>query len=119
MRYLVVFKGVERDTPPTEAEVAAMGTFIGEAAQAGWLLMTEGCQHSALGARIRLTDGTVTVTDGPFTEAKEVIGGFAILQVSSKAEAVELTKRFLAVAGDGGCELRELYPEPAFDSAKR
>ena len=51
----------------------------------------------------------MSVTDGPFTEAKEVIGGLAILQANSKAEAVEMVKKFLHVAGDGECELRQLY----------
>jgi hypothetical protein len=117
VRFLSIYKGVERDTPPTEAEMATMGKFIEEAAQAGWLLSTEGCLPSALGARVRLADGKVTVTDGPFTEAKEVVGGFAIMQANSKEEAIALTKHFLEVAGDGECELRQLYEEPAFDSA--
>jgi hypothetical protein len=58
-------------------------------------------------------NGKVTVVDGPFTEAKEVIGGFAILQVKSKAEAIEHVKNFLKVAGDGETEIRELYEDPA------
>jgi hypothetical protein len=117
MRFLSIYKGIERDTPPTEAEMATMGEFIEQAAKAGWLLTTEGCLPSALGARVRLSDGTVTVTDGPFTEAKEVVGGFAIIQANSKEEAIALTKHFLGVAGDGECELRQLYEDPAFDSA--
>ena len=117
MRYLTIFKGVERDTPPTEAEMTAMGEFIQQAATAGWLVTTEGCQPTAQGARVRLNDGTMTVTDGPFTEAKEVVGGFAIIRASSKAEAIALSRSFLAVAGDGECEIRELYDTPAFDEA--
>jgi hypothetical protein len=113
MRFLSIYKGVERDTPPTTAEMATMGTFIEESAKAGWLLTTEGCQPSALGARVRLADGKVTVIDGPFTEAKEVVGGFAIIEASSKEEAVTWTRRFLEVAGDGECEIRQLYEEPA------
>jgi hypothetical protein len=54
------------------------------------------------------------VTDGPFTEAKELIGGFAILQAKSKEEAIELTRRFLDVAGDGECEIRQLYEASDF-----
>jgi hypothetical protein len=117
MRFLSIFKGIERDTPPTESEMAAMGKFIEEAASAGWLLSTEGCLPSARGARVRQADGEVTVLDGPFTEAKEVVGGFAIMQANSKDEAIELTRRFLDVAGDGECEIRQLYEEPALDSA--
>ena len=116
MRFLSIYKGVERDTPPTAEEMDAMGKLIEEAAQAGWLLSTEGCLPSALGARVRLANGQVTVTDGPFTEAKEVVGGFAILQAQSKEEAIELTRRFLGVAGDGECEIRQLYEVPAFEA---
>ncbi len=77
--------------------------------KAGWLVGTEGCLPSALGARVRLSAGKLTVTDGPFTESKELVGGFAILKTNSKAEAIELAKRFLPVAGDGECELRQIY----------
>jgi hypothetical protein len=117
MRFLSIFKGVERDSGPTEAEMATMGKYIEDAAKAGWLLSTEGCLPSALGARVRLDGGKTTVTDGPFTEAKEVVGGFAIMEASSKEEAIKLAKEFLAVAGDGECELRQLYEVPAYDSA--
>jgi hypothetical protein len=117
MRFLTIFNGLERDTPPSDAEVAEMGKYIEEAARAGWLVSTEGCMPSALGARVRLANGKTTVTDGPFTEAKEVVGGFAIIQASSKAEAIELAKGFMAVAGDGECEVRQMYDVPAYDSA--
>jgi hypothetical protein len=62
-----------------------------------------------LGARVRLSEGKLTVTDGPFTEAKELVGGFAILRTNSREEAIELAKQFLPVAGDGECELRQLF----------
>ena len=69
----------------------------------------EGCLPSALGARVRRSDGKVSVTDGPFTEAKEVVGGFVLLRANSKQEAIELARQFLQVAGDGECEIRQLY----------
>ncbi|HEY3079141.1 MAG TPA: YciI family protein [Chloroflexota bacterium] len=117
MRFLTVFSAVEREGPPDAEEVAQMGKLIGEMAAAGVLQTTEGCQSTALGARVRRSGGRVGVTDGPFSEAKEVVGGFAILEVASKAEAIEWTKRFLAVAGDGEAEIRQLYDEPAFDAS--
>jgi hypothetical protein len=89
--------------------MSKMGKLIEEGTKAGWLLATEGCLPSALGARVRLSGGKLTVTDGPFTEAKELVGGFAILRTNSKEEAIELAKQFLPVAGDGECELRQLY----------
>jgi len=77
--------------------------------KAGWLLKVEGCMPSATGARVRKSNGKTTVTDGPFAETKELIGGLAILQANSKEHAIELTKYFIGRAEDGECELRQLY----------
>ena len=77
MRFLSIYKSVERNTPPTQAEMERMGKLIEEGMRKGWLLGTEGCLPSALGARVRLADGDFTVTDGPFSESKELVGGFA------------------------------------------
>jgi hypothetical protein len=109
MRFLSIYKHEERTIPPTAAEMETMGKLIEEGMKAGWLVATEGCLPSALGSRVRRSNGKLSVTDGPFTEAKEVVGGFAILKANSKKEAIELTRRFLNVAGDGECELRQLY----------
>jgi hypothetical protein len=109
MRFLSIYKAVERNTPPTPEEMAAMGQLVEEGRKAGWLLSTEGCLPTALGARVRRSEGTVTVTDGPFTESKEAVGGFAILKANSKEEAIELAKTFLGHVGEGECELRQLY----------
>ncbi len=109
MRFLSIYKSPEKGVPPTQEEMVRMGKLIEDWTKAGHLLSAEGCLPSATGARIRLGNGKVNVTDGPFTESKEVIGGFALLQVKSKAEAVELVREFLHVAGDGECELRQLY----------
>jgi len=109
MRFLSIYKHEERTTPPTAEEMATMGKLVEEGFKGGWLLATEGCLPTALGARVRRSNGKLAVTDGPFTEAKEVVGGFAILKANSKQEAIELTRKFLAVAGDGECELRQLY----------
>lgn len=100
MRFLCLYKPGKPERPPTQQEMAEMGKLIGEAMQAGWLIATEGCLPSAAGARVRLSDGKFTVTDGPFAETKEVIGGFAIIQANSKQEAIEHTKYFLQVAGE-------------------
>lgn len=119
MRFLCVYKpGKPEGAPPTQQEMAAMGKLIEEAMNAGWLLSTEGCLPSAKGARVRLSDGQFSVTDGPFTEAKELIGGFAIIQANSKEEAIQHTKYFLNVAGGGETEIRQLYEAPAAASPK-
>lgn len=109
MKFLSIYKCAERGTPPTQEEMTKMGKLVEDGMKAGSLLAVEGCMPSVAGARVRLASGDVTVTDGPFTESKEVIGGLAILQANSKAEAIALAKEFLAVAGDGECELRQLF----------
>src|ERR1700739_1552374 len=109
MKFLSLYKSAERGVPPTQEEMNKMGKLIEEGMKAGWLVATEGCLPSALGARVRSTNGTVSVTDGPFTESKEVVGGFAILRAKSKEEAIQLAKDFLKVVGDGECELRQIY----------
>ena len=109
MKFLSVYKSVETGAPPTQEEMTAMGKLIEEGMKAGHLLAVEGCLPTAKGARVRLSKGSVTVVDGPFAEAKEVIGGLAIIQANSKAEAIEHVKHFLHLAGDGECEVRQLY----------
>jgi hypothetical protein len=116
MRFLSVYTSVERNAPPSPEEMERMGRLIEEGMRAGYLLTVEGCLPSATGARVRLANGKVTVKDGPFTESKEVIGGLAILQAASRDEAIEIARRFLGVAGDGECELRQLYEAPALAS---
>jgi hypothetical protein len=113
MKFLSMYKSVERNTPPSPEEMARMGKLVEEGMKAGWLLATEGCLPSALGARVRASNGKLSVTDGPFTESKEVVGGFAILRANSKKEAIQLAKDFLQVVGDGECELRQIYEADA------
>ena len=119
MKFLSIYKSVETGVPPTQEEMDKMGKLIEQEMKAGTLLATEGCLPSALGARVRISGGKLTVTDGPFTEAKEVVGGFAILQANSKAEAIEMVKNFLEVAGEGECELRQVYEAPQAHSAAK
>ena len=121
MRFLTIYKADEQASkrnesgaPPSQEEIARMNVLIEQMTKAGTLLSTEGCKPSASGARVRQTKQKVTVTDGPFTESKELIAGFAILNAKSKAEAIELTKRFLGVAGDGEVEIRQLWEESDF-----
>jgi hypothetical protein len=92
-------------------EMATMGKLVEEGMKAGWLLSTEGCLPSKLGARVRKSSSKISVTDGPFTESKEVVGGFAILKANSREEAIELIRKFLGAVGDGECELRQLYEQ--------
>ena len=116
MKFLGIWRpAAPEGTPASPDEMTRMGQLIDEMTKAGVLLGTEGCLPSSFGARVRRAGGKTTVTDGPFSETKEVIGGFALFQVSSKAEAIEWTKRFLDVAGDGESEIRQVaeYAPPA------
>jgi hypothetical protein len=74
-----------------------MGELIGEWSQAGAMVSAAGLKPPSQGARVRLTSGEVLVTDGPFTESKEVVGGFFLLEAKDKAAAVEMTRRFVEV----------------------
>ena len=113
MKFLSIYKSRETGEMPSEKEMADMGQLIEKFMKTGELVATEGCLPTALGARVRLNGSGVTVTDGPFTESKEVVGGFAILEAKSKAHAIELAKEFLKVAGEGECEIRQIFEGPA------
>jgi hypothetical protein len=96
---------------PSEQLMNDMGRLIDDMTRAGVLVRTAGLRPTAEGVRVRLHHGKLSTTDGPFTESKEVIGGFAILEAGSMQEAIELTKRFLRVHGDEWdieCEVRQL-----------
>jgi len=118
MRFLSIYKTRERSVPPAQEEIAQMGKLVEEGMKAGWLLATEGCLPTALGARVRRAEGKISVIDGPFAETREVVGGFAILKANSKAEAIQMAKDFLQYVGDGECELRQLYEGAECGGAK-
>jgi hypothetical protein len=110
----------DEGVPPTPELMAAIGQLAQEMAQSGVLIEMGGLAPSATGARIRLSGGHVTVSDGPFTEAKELVGGYAVFEVGSKAEAVALGRRFVQVHADVlgpghvmELEIRELFGPPA------
>jgi hypothetical protein len=94
---------------PTPELFAEMGRFMAEAVDAGVLVATGGLAPSSQGTTIRLVDGTFTVTDGPYAESKELIGGWAILETATKEEAIEWSKRFLAINGGGETRLRQVF----------
>jgi len=97
MKYLCFIRHAEshREAGPPPALMEAMGKFVQQSMQSGVLVDTGGLMPSKEGARVRLSGGKLTVTDGPFIDTKEVIGGWAILQVSSKAEAIDVARQFM------------------------
>ena len=109
MGLLKADKDSEAGTPPSGELMERMGAFIEEITKAGVMLSTDGLTPSSQGKRVRLACGKVSVTDGPFTETKELIASYALFQVKTMDEAVRWTTRFLEVLGGGECELRPLF----------
>ena len=120
MRFMMLYKpGKETNAPPSQQEIAAMGQLIGDMAKAGGLIATDGLQHSSKGARVRIDGGKFTVTDGPFTEAKELVAGYTLIQVKSREEALEWARRFPNPAlADGEIEVRQLFELDDFGESK-
>jgi hypothetical protein len=119
MRYMIMFRNdgdSEVDVPPC-LDLAEMGTFIDGLTRAGVLLGYEGLKPSEKGARVRMTGGRRVVMDGPFTEAKELIAGFALVRMPSKEAAIDLAEQFLRIAGQGSAEVREAF-EPAVEAGE-
>jgi hypothetical protein len=121
MRFMIMIKA-DRDTEagvlPSEELLAEMGKYNEELAKAGVLLAGEGLQPSSKGARVRFSGGKRTVIDGPFTEAKELIAGFWMIQVKSKEEAIEWVKRCPnPTAGEAEIEIRQVFEAEDFGAA--
>jgi hypothetical protein len=117
MRFMYIVTPVHA-TPPTPELMSAVHKLAEREIKAGRMINSGALQPRALGAQVRITDGKLGVVDGPFVEAKEVIGGYAIFEALSREHAIELTRRFLRVHGDEWeieCEVRELggCTEPA------
>ncbi|MEO7103570.1 MAG: YciI family protein [Gemmatimonadaceae bacterium] len=93
---------------PTEEKMAKMGAFIQEAVQAGVLLDTGGWDPAASATVITRKKGNIVVTDGPYTEAKEIIGGYAVMRFDSQEDLVEWSTRFVNIAGDGRSVVRPI-----------
>jgi len=122
MRFMMIVKAdpsYEAGGPPNPALLAAIGKLREEMTNTGVLLQSGGLLPSSKGARVRASGGKMTVTDGPFAETKELVGGFAILEAGSKDEAIRLGKKFMQVhvdvlgqAYDGTLEIRPMF-DPA------
>ena len=117
MKYLSFIRHSEkyRETPPPPALMEAMGELVERSTREGSLVDTGGLLPSKDGLRVRLTNGKITATDGPFTESKEVIGGWAILEAPSKAEAIRVATEFMELhrlhwpGFEGESEVRPMF----------
>jgi hypothetical protein len=119
MRYMMFIKHTEdyrnADVPPGLYE--EMGQFIEETTKSGHFVSGAGLQPTSAGARVRLKGGKITLMDGPFTESKEIVGGYAIMNATSREEALAFARRFMELhlkhwpAFEGECEVRPLEEE--------
>ena len=114
MRYMTIVKAAEPFRMPPPVLLEAIGKLADEATKAGVFVETAGLAPTSEGTRVRLSNGKISVTDGPFTEAKEVVGGYAIFDVKSKDEVMDWTRRFMELHKkhwpdwEGETEVREL-----------
>jgi len=119
MRYLMMLKGnadYEAGKPPPPALMEGMGRLAEEMAKAGVLLSTDGLQPSRNGLKLRHAGGRTSVIDGPFAEAKEVIGGYAIVRAATRDEAIALAQRVVDVHVAAGVPEFEMEIRPIFDA---
>jgi hypothetical protein len=116
MRYLMLIKHAEayRNEIPAQGLMDAMEKFVTDSMKSGVLLDTAGLRPTADGTRVRLSGGKITTTDGPFTEAKEIVGGYAIVEAPSKKDAIAVATEFMDLhrvhwpTFEGECEVRPL-----------
>jgi hypothetical protein len=108
MKFLMTYQA-STNAPPTPEKMAALGKFTQEMAKSGVLVMTGGLQRPSRETHVRLANGHFSVTDGPFPETKELIDGFALVNASSREEAIELARRFMSIAGDGEGEIQQVF----------
>jgi hypothetical protein len=119
MRFMILRradKNTEAGVMPSEKMLAAMGQYMEELVKSGVLLAAEGLHPSAKGSLVKFSKGKPTLTDGPFTEAKELIAGYCLIQVKSKAEAIEWAKRWpsLDANGEAEIEIRQVFEATDF-----
>src|SRR5258708_17092504 len=118
MRFMMMVKTAEKSGPPAKELMDGMDRLAEEGTKAGEMIESGGLGPTAAGTRIRLTGGKITVTDGPFTEAKEVFGGYAVFELKSKEEAIERTRRFMELhhkhwpGWAGETEIRQVFTGP-------
>ena len=115
MRFLSIVKAAENQGPPPQALLDAMAKLTEASLSDGSLIQTGGLSASSEGARFRVSAGRLTVTDGPFSEAKEVVGGYAVLEAKARAEALEAARSFMQLhqqhwpGWEGECEIRQVW----------
>jgi len=124
MKFMMIVKSAERSGYPPKELMDAIDKLSEEANKAGTMIGGGGLGPTALGARVRLSGGKITVTDGPFTEAKEIVGGYAQFELNSKQEAIEGALRFMELhkkhwpGWEGETEIRQMFGPEDFAKCK-
>jgi hypothetical protein len=124
MKFMTMVKSSENSGPPPQALMDAIAKLGEEAARKGVMVDMGGLMPTTMGARVRLSGGKITVLDGPFSEAKEVIGGFATFEVPTREAAIEWTRRFMEAhrqhwpGWEGETEIRQLFEGAPVEGAK-
>ena len=111
MKFLMTYQQNPNLPPPTPEKMAAIGEFSMKQMKSGVLVMTGGLIRPSTGTQIKCESGKVSVTDGPFAETKELIDGFALVNVPSKAEAIRIATEFMQLAGDGTGEILQVFDQ--------
>ncbi len=108
MKFLMTYAG-DRSVAPSPEKLAELGKFTNEMVASGIVVLHGGLVRPSTGKRVRMVGGQFSVTDGPFAETKEVIDGFALIEVESREVAVQMAERFMRVAGDGEGEILQVF----------
>ena len=109
MKFLLTYEQNPQALPPSPQQMAAIGAYTEKMVKSGKVVLTGGLVRPTTGTRIQCEAGKVSITDGPFTESKELIDGFALVEVASKDEAIALSTEFMQIAGDGKGEILQVY----------
>jgi hypothetical protein len=121
MKFMMIVKHAETGELPPQELMDAIGKLAQEESNAGTMLGSGGLGPTAMGARVRLSNGKISVTDGPFTEAKEIVGGYAQFELKSKEEAVQAAVRFMELhkkywpGWEGETEIRQMFGPEDFN----
>ncbi len=122
MKFMMIVKSAERSGPPPQALMEAIDKLGQEAVKAGSMIASGGLAPTAVSTRVRLSGGQISKIDGPFTEAKEVVGGYAVFELKSKEEAIEGALRFMELhkkhwpGWEGETEIRQIFGPEGFAS---
>jgi hypothetical protein len=109
MRFLMTYQQDPNIPPPTPEKLAAIGAYTQRNIQAGVVVLTGGLVRPTHGTQVKFERGKLSVTDGPFAETKELIDGFAVIEVPSKAAAIAVAAEFMELAGDGTGEILQMF----------